>query len=215
MDLTPYWESDGERRREQQLQLGGPPVGERCICTYVAAPAAVHVPMVVFSFVPRQSRHGGCVWRRHGRGQHRARESRGGEGAAQRKALPPWQPEGPRSPPLRMGGGDPKVFRLTVFESRGVSSTELAESFPTVCLAPPNSQRRSVPSVQWGLLPTPTLARANSMGADDISMGGEPTVKPYRRQVNLREALGIRSRVRALAFSRLQRAFPQHDYIPP
>ena len=160
MDLTPYWESDGERRREQQLQLGGPPVGERCICTYVAAPAAVHVPMVVFSFVPRQSRHGGCVWRRHGRGQHRARESRGGEGAAQRKALPPWQPEGPRSPPLRMGGGDPKVFRLTVFESRGVSSTELAESFPTVCLAPPNSQRRSVPSVQWGLLPTPTLARA-------------------------------------------------------
>ena len=161
MDLTPYWESDGERRREQQLQLGGPPVGERCICTYVAAPAAVHVPIVVFSFVPRQSRHGGCVWRRHGRGQHRARESRGGEGAAQRKALPPWQPEGPRSPPLRMGGGDPKVFRLTVFESRGVSSTELAESFPTVCLAPPNSQRRSVPSVQWGLLPTPTLARAS------------------------------------------------------
>ena len=71
--------------------------------------------------------------------------------------------QGPRSPPLRMGGGDPKVFRLTVFESRGVSSTELAESFPTVCLAPPNSQRRSVPSVQWGLLPTPTLARASTV----------------------------------------------------
>ena len=67
MDLTPYWESDGERRREQQLQLGGPPVGERCICTYVAALAAVHVPMVVNGRVQlRARRHDPLQFRQSG-----------------------------------------------------------------------------------------------------------------------------------------------------
>ena len=91
----------------------------------------------------------GLVWRHHRCVEGEESGVRGG---------PSWRV----SSPAARACVTLKVFCFTVFESRGVSSRELAESFPTVPLGPPNSQRRSVRGSPLGLLTTQTLASAGA-----------------------------------------------------